>query len=560
VQFKGTPTNQSLFDAHVGKSGYHLHRKWQPTCSGPWATDVETGIWSGCRFAQWGESNYNFWVADANFSFLPVSEKLGAKHEFKMGFHQSRRMNRGIRPDNPKWGNYTAYFDDGVPTEIEFANNPVKPQYWDVVTSIYFMDQFRVGSQLTFNAGLRYERQNSYVPEQCRAAGQFPIFPEECAERIDVGTWNYFAPRVAMAWDVTGSGASVVKVGYGLFVPEESIAGDYSKFSQYEDVYRWSDPNGNGAYDPGEVDFDVNGPDYLSSGSPGLAVVNPDLELQRIQEFTVTYEQSITNTAAFRLMYLRRQWSNQITDANISRPYEAWTVMYTRRDPGPDGRLGTGDEGDGTPYTLYEYPAAFAGPEFERELTINRPSDRGNWNQAFEVAANKRGDIWSASGSFSATEVYSYLAAVPQDPNSEINSISDIWEWSAKFNGSVTLPYDINMGTIVNIRSALTGTRTYQFRASDPDGGPRFQELSRITVRMEEPGSQKENVVPTVNFRLSKRFDFGAEQRLNLSFDIINIANSSGIRSVRYASGSSFGVVRDIQPPRQFRFGASYSF
>ena len=87
-----------------------------------------------------------------------------------------------------------------------------------------------------------------------------------------------------------------------------------------------------------------------------------------------------------------------------------------------------------------------------------------------------------------------------------------------------------------------------------------MQELRSINVRMEEPGTQKENVVPTVNFRLSKRFNFGGEQMVNLSFDIINIGNASGIRSVRYSSGSAFGVVRNIQPPRQFRFGASYSF
>jgi hypothetical protein len=274
----------------------------------------------------------------------------------------------------------------------------------------------------------------------------------------------------------------------------------------------------------------------------------------------VTYEQSITNTSAFRLMYLRRQFRNDIADSNVARPYDAWTVALTRRDPGPDGRLDTGDAGDGTPVTIYEYPAAFAGQEFERELEVNKPDDRNNWNQTFEIAANQRGDIWSASGSFSATEVYQYLAAVPQSPNDEVNGISDIWEWSAKFNGSVRLPYDINMGTIVSIRSPVRGTRTYAFRSRDPDGGPSLQQVSRITLRMEEPGSQKENAVPTVNLRLSKRFNLGGEQMLNFSFDIINIGNASGIRSVRYSSGGSFGQVRDIQPPRQFRFGVKYSF
>jgi hypothetical protein len=568
TQFKGTPTNQSLFDAQFGHSGYHIYREYQPTCSGPQKYDEEAGLYDGCRNNQYGDSIFDFYVGDANFSFLPISEHLGAKHEFKMGYHFSRRANSRIRWLNDEWGSYQLTFDSpagllnpfSVPVEFEASNAPVEPKVSNIVHSVYFMDQFRVGSRLTFNAGLRIEHENDSVPDQCREAGQFPFAAAQCYDGREVGSWTYLAPRAAMAWDLTGTGSSVLKVGFGYFIPEAALAGGYTPTGGYDVVYRWNDPNGNGLYDPGEVNFDLNGPDYLSGGGGELAIINPDLELENIREYSVTYEQSITNTSAFRLMYLRRQFRNDIADSNVARPYDAWTVALTRRDPGPDGRLDTGDAGDGTPVTIYEYPAAFAGQEFERELEVNKPDDRNNWNQTFEIAANQRGDIWSASGSFSATEVYQYLAAVPQSPNDEVNGISDIWEWSAKFNGSVRLPYDINMGTIVSIRSPVRGTRTYTFRASDPDGGPRLQQLRSVNLRMEEPGSQKENAVPTVNLRLSKRFNLGGEQMLNFSFDIINIGNASGIRSVRYSSGGSFGQVRDIQPPRQFRFGVKYSF
>jgi hypothetical protein len=41
---------------------------------------------------------------------------------------------------------------------------------------------------------------------------------------------------------------------------------------------------------------------------------------------------------------------------------------------------------------------------------------------------------------------------------------------------------------------------------------------------------------------------------------VLNTLNASAIKNARYVSGSTFGQVTDIMPPRQFRIGASYSF
>ena len=52
-EFKGTPTNKSLFDVQFGKSGYHLYRTYQPTCNGkPSSFDNVTQLYDGCRFLQ----------------------------------------------------------------------------------------------------------------------------------------------------------------------------------------------------------------------------------------------------------------------------------------------------------------------------------------------------------------------------------------------------------------------------------------------------------------------------------------------------------------------------
>jgi len=47
---------------------------------------------------------------------------------------------------------------------------------------------------------------------------------------------------------------------------------------------------------------------------------------------------------------------------------------------------------------------------------------------------------------------------------------------------------------------------------------------------------------------------------LNLSFDVLNVMNSSAITAVTYVSGPSFGRVTDILPPRTLRVGATFDF
>src|SRR4029079_18807283 len=91
----------------------------------------------------------------------------------------------------------------GQGVRSETSSAPVNPANWDNVYSGYIADQWRGGQRLTFNLGLRSHYQHSYVPEQTREAGPFAAaatFP-----RVEVGTWGHFAPRAALAFDLTGS-------------------------------------------------------------------------------------------------------------------------------------------------------------------------------------------------------------------------------------------------------------------------------------------------------------------------------------------------------------------
>jgi hypothetical protein len=128
---------------------------------------------------------------------------------------------------------------------------------------------------------------------------------------------------------------------------------------------------------------------------------------------------------------------------------------------------------------------------------------------------------------------------------------------STKINGSLTCR--------INFRWRDHGHRerskrpaTYQFRAADPLGGPSLRQLTSVTLRLEPGGSQQENL-PSVNLRFGKKLVMGRKS-LQLSADVLNLINSSAIKAATYIAGPTFGTVTDIMPPRQYRFGAGFTF
>jgi len=99
--------------------------------------------------------------------------------------------------------------------------------------NLYAQDTWRVTSRLTVNYGLRYEvpspytevhnLQNLWIPG--RQSTVFPSAPEGLLYPGDAGVprgliptdRDGFAPRVGLAWDVTGNGRWLVTAAYGIF-------------------------------------------------------------------------------------------------------------------------------------------------------------------------------------------------------------------------------------------------------------------------------------------------------------------------------------------------------
>jgi outer membrane receptor protein involved in Fe transport len=189
------------------------------------------------------------------FHFSDDFTWIRGQHSFKFGGEVQRQhmfiafVNRPngdytfIGDATQRTGNAAADFLLGLPAQFRrtTTNTPQDGHGW--IYGGYVQDEFRPTSNLTINAGVRYEVSvpfvdksdalNSFRPGQ--QSTRFPqapvglVYPGDAG--VPRGTYetdkNNIAPRVGMAWDPTGSGRSSLRAAWGIFYDTLAGQGDF---------------------------------------------------------------------------------------------------------------------------------------------------------------------------------------------------------------------------------------------------------------------------------------------------------------------------------------------
>ena len=87
--------------------------------------------------------------------------------------------------------------------------------------------------------------------------------------------------------------------------------------------------------------------------------MNPNEKQPKTDEFSLTFERELFANTSARVTGVYARNFNQYALSEISRDGQ-YTIPITNLDPGPDGRLGTGDD-TGQSVTYYEYPTSLRG-------------------------------------------------------------------------------------------------------------------------------------------------------------------------------------------------------
>jgi hypothetical protein len=275
---------------------------------------------------------------------------------------------------------------------------------------------------------------------------------------------------------------------------------------------------------------------------------------------TAFLERELAAGLSARVGYVFKRESNLFKIVNTARPYSAYNIPITTVDPGPDGRVGTAD--DGGNITYYDYNPAFRGAAFENNIGVNLP-DYANRYDNIEIGVDKRlSNRWQVLASFLATKKDAWVtstgatgpaAGPPQNPNEEFFPKDQTWDQTFRTAGSFQAPWGVLASAMYEYQSGAAQARDVLFRTG-------LTSLASVTLRMEPLGSERLPAVKLLSFRARKTFQIFAANRLGLEFDLYNALNANDATTQSVRSGPTFNQITAIIPPRVARLGVNYSF
>ena len=258
--------------------------------------------------------------------------------------------------------------------------------------------------------------------------------PAKQFAETDFYTWNSFAPRIGVVYDLAGNGRTVVKGNYGLYWhnPGAAIGANANPNTANKSAtYTWIDANLDQRWQAGEETV------RTAAALDGNLTIDPNIKNPYTHEASVWFEQQLTGTMGARAGFVYKTEDDLIATFQPGRPPSAFTVPYAFNDNGVDGRAGTADD---RTLTFYGMPNALADqfPITETQMNV----DQYSRYKTIEVSMNKRhGSRWSAAAGFAYTMRPTSRTGRKRNANNP--GVEDRTSWNFKLSGSYDAPFGI---------------------------------------------------------------------------------------------------------------------
>jgi hypothetical protein len=518
------------------------------------------------------------YVLDESFSYF-APQLLGSEHNFKVGggvsfnempprttFSSGTFQFRGDAPYNPA---------DPSTFPFQFNVTVGPPSDWgyevfsrDRRAYGFAEDKWRIARNLTLNLGLRYDHQRQ-TPDS---------------------TLN-FAPRVGFAWDLTGTGNTVMRGGVGKFYAYPPVVLDLT-LQQNAIRTRFPSIAVNETHPLAAV---VLRPDVItdSQGNPGVAslspagraainqlrdqilagatfnpnpwVDSPDRKLPYTWSWSAGINHQFSANAAVAADYVANVSRDQLGVIDINEAVNGIRPGVDVIDP--SGLLISGDA---------------RATRFARVLQVQTsPLFDGNY-KSFQLSALKRmANRWSGRVAYTLQES-NYVGLgnpdarrvwLDNDPRADYGRFTSDRRHVLAASGTVNPWRSLNVATVV---SAISGAPVNEIVGRDVNGdldvndrpvrgiddtlfpirSPLDSQGRAVINGLEGPGS----FLVDLSFRYSVPLASGLES-LDLFYDIFNVLNRENlVAPTGNRASSTFMVPTAAQFPRQMQFGIRVRF
>lgn len=461
-------------------------------------------------------------------------------HNFKFGGELMRENDD--QADGGVLGNMIMILSGGRPVEVVLTESPNQEQSGLWARSFYVTDTWQANSRLTMNLGLRFDGYRPFLDAQSHTANGTTT---EFAAVPALLTWNNWAPRLGVVYDVTGKARTVVKANYGLYWwnPASDLAATLNPNQVFWwKRYAWTDSNADLLFQP-----DERGTLLASNGGVASQRIDPNLSNTYTAQLTTSFEHEIAADWGVRAGFVWMGNRNLRAAVNQNQPYSAFDVPVTVTDPGPDGRAGTAD--DGASIAALNLAQQYIGLPTVN-LTQNLAGAQDDY-YTFELTGNRRmRQGWSLQSSFAQT--WSYRSALPVNPNVRINrpdGQDQFTTWQVKLGGTFELPMGFRLSPLLRHQSGNNFGRTFVAALN----------YGNVTTLAEPFNTQRMRNVTVVDLRGEKRVPIG-RFRLGVYADAYNIFNANPETNMTTASGTAWLRPLTIIPPRIAKFGVKFDW
>jgi hypothetical protein len=527
-----------LFEIRTGQ----YHSNWARTGKdpGPRIEDTSSNVVSGGVY----KTNLDRSRPQVNGSLVYTKSGWLGTHSFKFGGEYMRDSLTQPFDGFPNSCNCVSTLSNGAPLQVYIYQNGTSKTGLGTI-AFYANDTWKMTRRLTVNLGIRFDRQNVFLPAQTSFTGA------SLPEVSSVIAWNNWGPRFGIAYDITGKGTTVVKASFGQFYlyPGADFGNNVNPnppgaYTQYV----WTDTNGNGHWDPGEQGRVVS-----TFGGTTSTTFDPNMKNTYTLQGTAYIERQVAQNFSVRSGFVWNGRRQVRASVNVNRPVGAYNLATPVRDPGPDGKVGTAD--DGSLITAFGLAPAYLNLPVVN-ITTNLPENSNYYT--WEATAIKRdgGGRWTLLGSFAKT--WSRESPLGSGSSFTANALintddgtTNVYNnWQGKINATIRLKWGINLTPVARFQSGTPFGRTFSATLN----------YGSATILAEPIHSERTPNVALFDMRSEKDIRFKERFTLTGFFDVYNIFNSNANQAMTTSSGSSWLRPTAITPPRIARLGIKFRF